>query len=379
MGQSRRGDSQSMGESMVMSRRVIGHSVLAVILGSAWAWAQAPSTPTPAAGTAAQAPARGQAPEPARGGRGGGRGPAQGGTGPLKVMFVSRGHPFDREGLFSTLDALGTDITWTHVEQPAAELYLDPKNAGPYDVLLFYDLDGSQPDRKHTVTGPDGTPKSTWDAPPVELQKSFKALLQSGKGIVFLHHALASWVHAWPEYVEAMGGACDWFAPLGTIRSLDYPRSGAFGRTKQHVTVVDKTHPIVQGLGDGFDIVDEAYSCPMDVRGVGAPAASHRFHSCRSRSESESQDAVQQLIRVGEDGGEQSDRLYSARPRLDGVGEPAVPAAAAECLEVGGVARSQGLGEGASHKDLQMNDLQITDARKPSDVEEDFDARRRLC
>jgi hypothetical protein len=27
--------------------------------------------------------------------------------------------------------------------------------------------------------------------------------------------------------------------------------------------VVDKTHPIVQGLGDGFDIVDEAYSCQM--------------------------------------------------------------------------------------------------------------------
>jgi type 1 glutamine amidotransferase len=254
---------KSRGDSMAISRRVIGHSVLAVVLGSALAWAQAPSTSTAAVGSAAQAPARGQGPEPARGGRGGGRGPAQGGTGPLKVMFVSKGHPFDREGLFSTLDALGTDITWTHVEQPAAELYLDPKNAGSYDVLLFYDLDGSQPDRKHTVTGPDGTTKTTWDPPPAELQKSFKALLQSGKGIVFLHHSIASWVHAWPEYVEAMGGACDWFAPLGTIRGLDYPRSGAFGRTKQHVTVVDKTHPIVQGLGDGFDIVDEAYSCPM--------------------------------------------------------------------------------------------------------------------
>ena len=26
---------------------------------------------------------------------------------------------------------------------------------------------------------------------------------------------------------------------------------------------MDKTHPITQGLGDGFDITDEAYSCPM--------------------------------------------------------------------------------------------------------------------
>src|SRR5258706_8793739 len=110
---------------MVVSKRVFGHSVLVVVLGSALAWAQAPSTPTAAAGSAAQAPARGQGPEQARGGRGGGRGPAQGGAGPLKVLFVSKGHPFDREGLFTTLDALGTEITWTHVEQPAAELYLD--------------------------------------------------------------------------------------------------------------------------------------------------------------------------------------------------------------------------------------------------------------
>ena len=248
---------------MVVTRRALASSFIGVAMSVAFVLAQAPSNPSTPGRSDAQAPARGQAPAPGPGGRGGGRGPAQGGTGPLKVLFVSKGHPFDREGLFSTLDALGTEITWTHLEQPAAELYLDPKNAASYDLFLFYDLDGSQPDRRHNVMAPDGTTKSTWDAPPIELQRSFKALLQSGKGIVFLHHALASWVHAWPEYVETMGGACDWFAPLGTIRGLDYPRSGAFGNTKQHVTVVDKTHPIVQGLGDGFDIVDEAYSCPM--------------------------------------------------------------------------------------------------------------------
>jgi hypothetical protein len=50
----------------------------------------------------------------------------------------------------------------------------------------------SRPERKRTVTNPDGTTKTTWDPPPAELQKSFKALLQP----------IASWVHAWPEYVE---------------------------------------------------------------------------------------------------------------------------------------------------------------------------------
>src|SRR6476661_1407005 len=78
---------------------------------------QAPAGQTPAGQTPAGGRGAGQAPA---GGRGAGRGPAQGGAGPLKVLFVSKGHPFDREGLFSTLDALGTDITWTHVEEPAA-------------------------------------------------------------------------------------------------------------------------------------------------------------------------------------------------------------------------------------------------------------------
>jgi trehalose utilization protein len=44
---------------------------------------------------------------------------------------------------------------------------------------------------------------------------------------------------------------------------VEHPKSGFFGGTQQHITVVDKTHPITQGLGDGFDIVDESYSCPM--------------------------------------------------------------------------------------------------------------------
>jgi type 1 glutamine amidotransferase len=59
-----------------------------------------------------------------------------------------------------------------------------------------------------------------------------------------------------------MGGSCDWGLPI-TTRKMDHPKSGFFGGTQQHITVVDKTSPIVAGLGDGFDVVDEAYSCPM--------------------------------------------------------------------------------------------------------------------
>ena len=218
----------------------------------------------PQAGAPAQGAPQGGGPQ-GRGaagqGRGGRGGPGQGGSGALKVLFVSKGHPFDREGLFATLDALGTDITWTHVEHPAAEAFLEPKLAAPYDVLLFYDMDGYGP-RQHTVTNPDGTQSRTWDPPSAELQKNFKALLQSGKGLVFFHHSIASWVHSWPEYTEVVGGACDWGNPI-TIRGVEHPRSGFFQKTAQKVTIVDKSHPITQGLTDGFEITDESYSCPF--------------------------------------------------------------------------------------------------------------------
>jgi uncharacterized protein len=224
---------------------------------------QAQRAGAPPAAGAPQAPAR--APQAPGGGAAAGAAPAvwtrpemaQGGSGPLKVLFISQFHPFDRENYFLMLDALGKDITWTHVENPAAELFLEPKAASRWDVLLFFDLAG----RKPQVKAPDGTTKINPEVPSPELRANFKALLQSGKPLVFTHHSIASWAHTWPEYTETMGGACDWGNPL-TFRGKQYPVSGAASGIKEHVTVVDKTHPIVQGIGEGYDAVDEMYLCP---------------------------------------------------------------------------------------------------------------------
>jgi type 1 glutamine amidotransferase len=221
----------------------------------------------PLVGQAPVAPAGAPAAQGGGGGRGGGAP-----MGPTRILFITKGHPFDREGLFAMMDSptIRAVGPWTHVEQPAAEAFFDPELAKDYDVLVFYDRDGIWPYQMHPamdkagkpVLNKDGTPKQVWDPPPPELVKNVKALLQQGKPLVFLHHSIASWSHSWPEYVEIMGGSCDWGRGI-TVRGLDHPRSGAFGSTPQHITVVDKTHPITQGLGDGFDITDEAYSCPM--------------------------------------------------------------------------------------------------------------------
>jgi uncharacterized protein len=190
-----------------------------------------------------------------------------GGTGPIKVLFITKFHPFDRENLFLALDSMGKDITWTHVEHPAAEAFFDPKLASQFDVFLFYDAFAGR-------TAPPGGNQLfgnyTDTVPSAELQANTKKLFQNGdKGFVFFHHAIASWVHSWPAgvngsnaYVEVMGAAADWGAPLKNIRGKDYPASGFRGGTKQHISIQDKTHPIMQGVED-FDIVDEAYLCPM--------------------------------------------------------------------------------------------------------------------
>src|SRR5688572_3486061 len=102
---------------------------------------QAPAAQGGAA-PAAQAPAAPQ-------GRGGGGG-GFGGAGNLKILLITKGHAYDREPFYQLFDQppVGVSARWTHVEQPAAEVFFDPALAKDYDVFVFYDINGSQPDRR---------------------------------------------------------------------------------------------------------------------------------------------------------------------------------------------------------------------------------------
>ena len=145
------------------------------------------------------------------------------------------------------------------MEQPAAQVFYDQKNAAGFDVLAFYDAPGRVDASGQSPRMVDG--KAVFDDASPEAKTAFAQMLMAGKGLVFLHHSIAAWTHTWPEYQEVVGGACDWNNEID-YRKQHYPRSGAFGHTKQHITILDKTSPIVAGLGDGYDIVDEAYACP---------------------------------------------------------------------------------------------------------------------
>jgi len=192
--------------------------------------------------------------------------PQQGGFGPVRVLFITSYHSFDRENLFRMLDRFGTEITWTHVEHPAAEHFFDPELAKGFDVFLFYDAFAG---RENVGIGENGRPIYEYRPPSEKLQANLKQLLTEGDtGLVLFHHSLASWVHTWPAgangsnaYVEMMGAAADWGSELN-LRGTTYPKSGYRQGTEQRITIVDTTHPITAGVQD-FDIIDEPYLCPV--------------------------------------------------------------------------------------------------------------------
>jgi uncharacterized protein len=183
-----------------------------------------------------------------------------GGTGPIKVLLITGGHPYDRESFYLMLDSFGKEITWTHVDYPAAEALFDPAAAAPFDVFLFYDIAGRQ-----SKYGTGGPPQVTDQEPSQKMREGMKALLQKGKGMVFFHHAVGAWV-LWPEYHEIRGAAAQFTSLPGLpwkARGKDFPFSPNKIGVQQHITIADKEHPVVQGLGEGFDITDEVFIHPV--------------------------------------------------------------------------------------------------------------------
>ena len=113
---------------------------------------------------------------------------------PLNILISVKGHPFERDAFAAVFESF-EGIRHTIVEQPASQSFMNPCAAEPWDVLVFYDMPGID----FSTQPPELIPPS--DA----LKKGFMDLLASGKGMVFLHHAIAGWP-LWPEYGEVIGG-----------------------------------------------------------------------------------------------------------------------------------------------------------------------------
>ena len=162
-----------------------------------------------------------------------------------EILLITKGHPFQRGPFFELFDAL-PGVSWTHVEQPAAQVFFDPKLAKPYDAFVLYDMPGI---RFRTGAPPD------FLEPPGDFVRNFEELLEQGFGLVFLHHAIAGWP-AWPEYAEIVGGRFLYLP--GSLRGSARQDSGYRHEVTHQVRVV-ADHPVTRGMPEMFSITDELY------------------------------------------------------------------------------------------------------------------------
>jgi uncharacterized protein len=169
----------------------------------------------------------------------------------LRVALVTKGHPFNEAAFFEVFDAID-GIEWTHVEHPAALDLVRPHRAAEFDVFVMYDMPG--------ITFTRSDPPALFPEPPECYKQGLRDLLAQGKGMVFLHHAIAGWP-AWEEYARIIGGRFHYQpARLGGI---DYPDSGYRHDVTHTVEVLDSSHPICAGLPPTFEITDEVYVFPV--------------------------------------------------------------------------------------------------------------------
>ena len=172
----------------------------------------------------------------------------------IEVLIVSKGHAYAHDSflaMFESMDGINTTL----VEQPAAQVVLQPGNVDPYQVIFFYDMCGI-PGAGLLHDGADNT-----GIPPAHYVSAVEALLDAGKGLILVNHATVSWP-LWPLWREISGTS--FMLSAGQLDGVDVPGSGYRGghgplpSATIHL-VPQQPHPVLQGLEAGFPITDELY------------------------------------------------------------------------------------------------------------------------
>jgi len=151
----------------------------------------------------------------------------------LRVLVVTGGHDFDRPPFVTMLDSLA-GIEYREVTHPQANDWYAADKAATYDVLVLYDMNQDITDQQ---------------------KANFLDLLQKGKGLVVLHHALADYQN-WDEFLKIAGGRYH-LAPW--VKDAQQQPASTFQEGVDiKVHIADPDHPIIQGLTD-FTLHDEVY------------------------------------------------------------------------------------------------------------------------
>ena len=173
---------------------------------------------------------------------------------PISVLIVSKGHDYNHDAFLAMFAAM-EGVTTTLVQQPAAQVVLQPEHAGAYDCVLFYDMSGI-PGIGLLHDGANDT-----GVPPDAYRRAIEGLLARGTGMVLINHATVSWPE-WPLWRKISGSS--FMLRKGKLDGVDVQGSGYRGGHGPLPSANIKlkpvgAHPVLAGLDDGFFISDELY------------------------------------------------------------------------------------------------------------------------
>lgn len=154
-----------------------------------------------------------------------------------RILIVTGGHDFDRANFFQMFDSM-KGISYKELQHPQANLELGKIDPMTYDAVVFYDM-----------------PKTISE----EEKDSYYQLLKLGKGLLFMHHSLASY-QDWEEFKTIIGGKYH--------EEKDSPQSSTYEHDVTFkVNVKDTKSPVTKGVKD-FSILDEVYGNTEVLPGV---------------------------------------------------------------------------------------------------------------
>jgi len=152
---------------------------------------------------------------------------------PTRVLVVTGGHDFEKEAFFKLFKD-NPDITYQAVEHPNAQALFKADAAKQYDVIVMYDFNQKISD---------------------EAKADFVARLNEGKGLVVLHHAIATYPD-WPEYWKIIGAR--YYLEKTVVDGVEKARSAYKHGMHFTLHVADPNHPVTHGVKD-YEIHDETY------------------------------------------------------------------------------------------------------------------------
>ena len=151
----------------------------------------------------------------------------------IRLLILSGGHEFQTHEFFAMFQA-NPEVSYEAVSHPNGHAQLRPAAATNYDVIVLYDF---------------------WQDISDEAKAHFVHLLQAGKGLVILHHAIANY-QQWPEYGNISGGR--YYLNPTTVEGVAKPRSLWKHDVEVAIHIADADHPVTRGVKD-FTIHDETY------------------------------------------------------------------------------------------------------------------------